>query len=212
MDRKPDGMADAFADEAALREAYGEPSEIVRRKQLPALEKHCRNFIAQSPFLCMATSDAEGRADVSPRGDPPGFVQVLDDHTLLIPDRPGNKRLDSLRNILANPRVGLIFFIPGVNETLRVNGWARIVRDGEALAPLAVNGKAPLSGILVTVEEAYLHCAKALIRSRLWGEDYRVAKGDFPTLGQMLADQVETGRSVSELDAVMEESIRDRLY
>ena len=138
------------------------------KKCIPSLDRHCREFIERSPFLCIGTSGAGGRADVSPRGDPPGFVQVLDDNTLFIPDRPGNNRLDTMTNIIENPNVGLLFLVPGFDDTLRVNGRATIVRD-EALAQAAVvNGKEPKVGIRVEVEEAFLHCAKAFKRSRLW--------------------------------------------
>jgi uncharacterized protein len=200
-----------IGDESGLREIYAEPTPLVRAKCLPALDRHCRNFIALSPFLCLGTASEAG-ADVSPRGDAPGFVQVLDDNTLLIPDRPGNNRLDSLSNLVANPRVGLLFMIPGVDETLRVNGNARIVADEDLLQRCAVNGKAPKSALLVTVREAYLHCAKALIRSRLWHEDYRVERRRLPTLGQMINDQVRNGASAEETDARIEHAYKHNLY
>ena len=196
-------------DELASR--YGEPSDLVKRKVLAKLDRHCRNFIAASPFLVIASADAEGRVDASPRGDAPGFVAVLDERTLALPDRPGNKRLDTLRNLLANPRVGMIFFLPGMNETFRVNGRAEISTDPALLARFAVGGKKPLSVMLVTVEEAFLHCAKALIRSDLWNPEKRIDRKSFPTLGQMVADQIE-GVDAEAADAAVEESIRERLY
>ena len=152
---------------AEIRELYGDPAERAVKKQLPRLEKHSRAFIALSPFLVMATTDPSGRCDASPKGDAPGFVQVLDDETLLIPDRLGNNRVDTIGNLLERPGVGLIFFVPGLNETLRVNGRARVTTDPALLEPLAVNGKVPRSGILVAAEEVYFHCGKALIRSDL---------------------------------------------
>lgn len=203
---------ETISEAAVLRGAYGEPSERAARKVLPTLDRHCRNFIALSPFFCLGTSRADGGADVSPRGDAPGFVRVVDDRTLLIPDRPGNNRLDSMSNIIANPNVGLIFFVPGIEETLRVNGMARVIRDPAALAGFAVNGKVPKAAILVEVREAFLHCAKALKRSRLWQDDYRVARDAFPTLGQIIKDQTQVQISAEEAEERIQEGYRTRLY
>jgi len=139
-----------------LRSRYGEPSENAVRKSLDRLDRHCRRFIALSPFVVLATSGADGRADCSPRGDPPGFVAVLDDRTVLLPDRRGNNRTDSLRNILENPHVGLLFMIPGANETLRLNGRATLTTDPKRLEPLAVRGRAPRSGLLIEAEDVFL--------------------------------------------------------
>lgn len=199
------------ADAAGLRRIYPEPTPRVRRKCLPALDAHCRNFIALSPFLCLGTA-SEGGADVSPRGDAPGFVQVLDDRTLLIPDRPGNNRLDSLGNVAADPRVGLLFMIPGVDETLRVNGSARIVTDEDLLARCAVAGKRPRSALLVDVREAYLHCGKAMIRSRLWHDDYKVERSRLPSLGRMITEQIQDGSNVADAEARIEHSYKHNLY
>jgi PPOX class probable FMN-dependent enzyme len=198
-------------DTDGLRACYGMPSEKVLRKCLPRLDKHCRAFIAHSPFLCLGTTDAEG-TDVSPRGDAPGFVQVLSDSLILIPDRPGNNRLDSLGNILARPQVGLLFMIPGMDETLRVNGTARITTDAKLLAGSTVNGKRPKSGLLVEVREAYLHCGKAMIRSRLWKDDYKIDRKSLPSLGQMITDQVPDGSNVAEVDAHIEQAYKTTLY
>lgn len=207
-------MTDAsdILDARCLGEIYGRPSRLAAVKCIDRLEKHCRNFIALSPFLCLATADAEGRLDVSPRGDAPGFVEVLDDKRLLIPDRRGNNRVDSLTNIVENPRVGLIFMIPGVEETLRVNGAARIVRDPAVLAPLAAQGKVPRSALEVTVEEVMFQCSKALRRSRLWDDDYRIERSVLPTLGQMITDQVADGSSAEEAEALVQKSLRTKLY
>src|SRR5207247_4166811 len=146
----------------------GQPSEVAQKKELTALDAHARTFIARSPFLLLGTADVEGRCDVSPKGDAPGFVRVLDDHHLVIPDRPGNKRLDGMRNLLANPHIGLIFLIPGREETLRVNGRASIVRDEDILESLAARDKRPNVAIAVEVEECFIHCTKAFRRSQLW--------------------------------------------
>jgi PPOX class probable FMN-dependent enzyme len=195
-----------------IREIYGVPMERTIKKQLPRLEKHSRSFIAMSPFLVMATCDAEGRCDASPKGDGPGFVTVIDDETLLIPDRLGNNRVDSIGNILQHPRVGLIFFVPGIRETLRVNGRAQITTDPEVLGPTAVNGKLPRSGILVTADEVYFHCGKALIRSDLWNPEKHVARTDFPSLGIVIADQIGQKVEPKEAEQMTEESYIARLY
>ena len=194
-----------------LRESYGAPSERALKKQLNRLDKHCRDFIARSPFLVIASADPSGRCDASPKGDAPGFVQVIDDTTLLIPDRLGNNRIDTLANLLARPGIGLIFFVPGINETLRVNGRACITTDPALLEPLAVNSKVPRSAILVTAKEIYFHCGKALIRSDLWNPDKRVRRSDFPSLGRILADQIG-GISVEESERYTAESYKTRLY
>lgn len=199
------------ADETDLRTVYAEPSPAAQRKCLQKLDQHCKKFIALSPFFCLGTSSDVG-ADVSPRGDAPGFVQVLDESTLLIPDRPGNNRLDSLTNLLANPRVGLLFLIPRVNETLRVNGEASVVTDPDLLSRCVVNGKVPKSGLLVEVREVYLHCAKALIRARLWHDDYKIERSRLPTLGEMMKDQLQSNASASEIDARIEDGYRKTLY
>jgi PPOX class probable FMN-dependent enzyme len=195
-----------------IREIYGHPMERTVKKQLPRLEKHSRAFIALSPFLVMATCDTEGRCDASPKGDAPGFVTVLDDETLLIPDRLGNNRVDSIGNILQHPRIGLIFFVPGIRETLRVNGRARITTDPALLEPTAVNGKLPRSGILVAADEVYFHCGKALIRSDLWNPEKHVARKDFPSLGIVIAEQIGQKVAPEEAERATEESYVARLY
>ena len=194
-----------------LREVYGAPSERALKKQLSRFDKHCRAFIARSPFLVIASSDPSGRCDASPKGDAPGFVEVLDDETLLIPDRLGNNRVDTIRNVLERPGVGLIFFVPGLNETLRVNGRARIITDAASLEPLAVNGKVPRSGILVSADEIYFHCGKALIRSDLWNPEKQLRRSAFPSLGHILADQIG-GITVEESERLTAESYKTRLY
>lgn len=203
---------DIVEDFREIRERYGEPAERVLKKQLPRLEKHSRAFIALSPLLVMATCDPEGRCDASPKGDAPGFVRVLDDETLLIPDRLGNNRVDSIGNLLKTDGVGLIFFVPGLRETLRVNGRARITTDAALLEPSAVQGKMPRSGILVTIEEVYFHCGKALIRSDLWNPDKFVARSDFPSLGIVIADQIGQRVEPREAERATEDSYRTRLY
>jgi PPOX class probable FMN-dependent enzyme len=205
---KPDtGVADA----QQLRALVGEVHLLAERKVLDRLDRFCRDFIALSPFLVLASSDSEGRADASPRGDGPGFVQVLDEKTLLIPDRRGNNRVDSFGNVLSSPGVGLVFFVPGINETLRVNGRARLTRDEALLEPATVQEKTPKLGLLVEVDEAYFHCGKALIRSKLWAQDAQVERGSFPTLGRIVAEQTRAV-DAAEADANLEEGYRTRLY
>jgi len=202
---------DTIEDVKQLRESYGAPSERALKKQLSRLDKHCRDFIACSPFLVVASADPSGRCDASPKGDAPGFVQVIDDTTLLIPDRLGNNRVDTLANLVERPGIGLIFFVPGINETLRVNGKAMITTDPALLEPLAVNGKIPRSAILVIAEEIYFHCGKALIRSDLWNPDKQIRRSDFPSLGRILADQIG-GISAEESERYTAESYQTRLY
>jgi uncharacterized protein len=202
-----------LGDETALRDLYQPPMELAVLKQLDRLDGHCRNFIAHSPFAVIASTRPGKGADVSPRGDAPGFVQVLDDHTIAIPDRPGNNRLDTMSNIVADAEVGLLFFIPGIDETLRINGSARLSQDPKLLAATAFNGREPRVVIVVTVKEAFLHCGKALIRSKLWREDYRVDKKDFPSLGRMIVEQTKpVNVTVEQADVFVEEGYRNSLY
>ena len=201
----------AVTNDAELREVYRPPAPRAVQKVLDRLDVHCRNFIELSPFCVLSSSNADGQADASPRGDPPGFVKVLDDRTLLLPDRPGNNQVDSLQNIVDNPGVGLLFFVPGMNETLRVKGKAEITTDAELLDPLTVAGKAPLSGLKVTVDEAFLHCGRALIRGRIWDADAQIDRKSYPTYGQVLADQI-AGADAREIDADEDEANRERLY
>jgi PPOX class probable FMN-dependent enzyme len=202
---------DALVDQEALRNHYGTIDPLAKAKIMPKLDPHARAFIARSPFLVLATADADGNVDASPRGDGPGFVAVLDDSTLLLPDRPGNRRVDSFGNILSNPGVGLLFFIPGLPETLRVNGTARVITDATALGPLQVQGKAPVAGLLIAIEESFFHCGKALIRSKLWDANTQMARKDFPGLGQIIADQTRAV-DVEAADTAIEKAYRTTLY
>lgn len=177
--------SETIDDETALRALIGEPTEVVCAKVSVRLNALTRKFIELSPFLCVATSDAHGTCDVSPRGDPRGFVRILDDVTLLVPERPGNKLADSLRNIIANPHVGLLFVIPGVTDTFRVNGRATLTTDAALLAPCVVEGKTPKLGILVDVESAYTQCSKAFLRSHLWDPERFVDRAVLPTNGEI---------------------------
>jgi uncharacterized protein len=194
-----------------LREHYPPAIERARLKVLKHLDAHCRNFIALSPFFCLGSSGSGG-ADVSPRGDRPGFVHVLDDVTLAIPDWPGNNRLDTLENIVENPQVGLLFLIPGVEESLRVNGTASLTIQPELLSRWNVDGKQPRSVMLVTVQEAFFHCGKALIRSRLWKPDALVDRNALPSYGRILKDQIEIGDTAEQMEASIAEAYVKKLY
>jgi PPOX class probable FMN-dependent enzyme len=206
-------VTDCISEETALRGLYQPPMELAILKQLDRLDKHCKNFLAHSPFAVIGSTRPGKGTDVSPRGDAPGFARVVDDYTIAIPDRPGNNRLDTMSNIVADSEIGLLFFIPGIDETLRINGTARLSRDPELLAAAAVNGREPRLIILVTVREAFLHCGKALKRSKLWHEDYRIDKKDFPSLGRMIIEQTKpTNITVEQADVVVEEGYRNNLY
>lgn len=182
-------MSTTITSVAALRALYPEPAGRAVLKQLSELDAHCERFIALSPFVVLATSGAEGRADASPRGGAPGFVKLRDARTLLIPDAPGNNRLDSLENIVTSGQVGLLFMIPGINETLRVNGTAVLSLDPAEIAACTDERRAPKVVIRVRVQEAYLHCAKAFMRSGLWKPESQVARDSLPSMGRMMADQ-----------------------
>lgn len=175
---------------AQLRTLYSQPIERAVLKELTYLHAHHKRFIALSPFLAISSTGPDGHGDVSPRGEQPGFVHVLGDTTLAIPDRPGNNRLDTLSNVLANPNVGLLFLLPGVSEILRVNGEAELRDDAELTARFAVNGREPRLVIVVRVKQAYLHCAKAIMRSALWDERTKAPRGTLPSMGEMLRDQI----------------------
>ena len=184
-DRSHPRTTQIIQTEAELRALIGAPAALTCAKISPQLNALTRQFIERSPFIGIATSDATGNCDLSPRGDPAGFVRILDERTLLIPERPGNRIADSLCNLLANPRIGLLFFIPGVTETFRVNGRATLTVDAALLAASAVDGKPPLLGILVDIDEAYTQCSKALLRSRLWDSALHVDPALMPTGGQI---------------------------
>jgi hypothetical protein len=202
-----------ITSEAELRALVGTPSDLARKKQLDHIDQHARGFIARSPFLLLATSDAQGRCDVSPKGDPAGFVKVIDDKHLVIPDRPGNKRLDGLTNILANPHVGIIFLLPGKDETLRVNGRAWITRDEDVLAKMEINGKRPLTGIGVEVEELFFHCAKAFRRSLLWQPEQWGDLSDMPGPARIFFDMAKpTDVTIEQLQERLEDGYKNKLY
>lgn len=198
--------------ESDLREIYKQPGAGASAKCLAKLDIHSQRFIELSPFACFGTSAPNGLGDVTPRGGEPGFVHVLTPTHLGMPDRPGNNRLDSLTNILKNPGVGLLFFIPGFEDTLRVNGTAQITTDQTLMQRFAANGKLPLSVIVIEVKEVYLHCAKALRRSGLWRLESQVDRRTFPTAGTIYRDQLALEKAASEIDQALEKDARERLY
>ena len=204
-----------ISDERTLRSQFSELSPLAAKKCLSALDRHAQDFIKRSPFLCLGTQNADGKADVSPRGDPAGFVKVLDPQTLAIPDRPGNNRLDSLANIVANPNVGLLFLVPGFDETLRVNGTATLVTDPDLLKTMSVRDRAPKLTIVVSVSEVFLHCAKAFRRSHLWDPEHFQDRSEMPSLSRIILDQTTGAPNDAEmqkLDAELEETYRKTLY
>jgi PPOX class probable FMN-dependent enzyme len=190
-----------IASQEELRRHYKAPHDPAVRKELRKLDHHCRRFIENSPFVLIGSSDGKGNADVTPKGDRPGFVAILDETTIAIPDRPGNNRLDTWENVIVNPAVGLLFLIPGMNETLRINGEARITVDGTLRERLAVDGKAPVTVAIVSVKAAYMHCAKAFMRSELWKPESWRDRASMPTLGQILNDQLALADSAEKTDA-----------
>ena len=198
---------------AALVASYAAVSKTAAIKDIGRIDAHMGRFIALSPMCLIATADATGKQDITPRGDPPGAFKVLDERTIALADRPGNNRLDTLKNLLENPEIALIFLVPGVNETVRVAGTARLSIDADLLASMVVQGKAPKCAIVVTVRQAYLHCAKALLRSRLWEPDYVQPKGTFPSISRMVGDQIgltEEEKKVAE--ARTERSNKEALW
>ena len=198
--------------DAELTELLGEAHQLAKEKVIGALDEHSRGFIARSPFTIVSTADAQGRQDVSPKGDAPGFVHVLDDTTFLIPERLGNKLAFTYRNILQNPHIGVLFLVPGNGETLRVNGTAQIIRDPDLLEPMAVRGKAPQLGLAVTTQEVFLHCAKCIIRSDLWSPESWPDLTGLPSFAQILKDQRNPKESVEELQALLDNDYVNELY
>lgn len=204
------------ADEQALRGLFEATHTLASLKCLDRLDGHAKEFIRRAPFLCIGTQNLDGKADVSPRGDPCGFVQILDERTLAIPDRPGNNRLDSLSNIIANPSVGLLFIIPGFDDTLRVNGRAALVTDPELLESMRVNNRIPKVAIVVKVQEAFLHCAKAFRRSKLWDPEHFQDRKEMPSLAKIILDQTtgapEDEAEMREIDQGLEEDYKNSMY
>jgi hypothetical protein len=195
-----------------LREIYRRPSPLAFSKQLDHLDEHCRTFIAHSPFVVMGTADDAGNCDVSPKGGPPGFVAVLDERTLAMPDMYGNNRLDSLQNLVANAGIGMLFLIPGVDETLRVNGRASITTAPATLEAATVGGRVPKAAVQVEVQEAYIHCAKALRRGSVWQPEDWPDTSDMPSAACMLRDHMGIEASADDVGAYLEDSYRKTMW
>jgi hypothetical protein len=198
-------------DAETLRAQFGAVGPLAAGKVLDHIDDYGRRFIALSPFLVLASADAAGNLDASPRGDAPGFVAVPDARTLVIPDRRGNNRVDTFLNLLERPGVGLIFLVPGINETLRVNGTAAMTQDPALLEPLSAHGKVPAAGLVVRVREAFFHCGKATIRAQLWDPAHHVERSTFPSLGRILAEQTAAA-DVADAEATIADAYRTRLY
>jgi PPOX class probable FMN-dependent enzyme len=201
-----------LSDVSELRPLYNNPSVMVIEKQIDRIDPHCRNFIGRSPLVMVSSIDPLRGMDISPRGDPPGFVKILDEHHLAIPDRPGNNRLDTIENLLANPNIGLLFMIPGIAEVLRINGTARLTGAPPLLESMAVNGTSPKLAIVVKVSEVFLHCARAFMRARLWSDDYRLERRQLPTLGRMIVEQAKSAELTVEAAEARIEAAYGRLY
>lgn len=210
---KPDYV---IVDEQALRDLFPATHPLSILKCQTSIDRHAREFIRRSPFLCIGTQSADGKADVSPRGDPAGSVMILDDTTLAIPERPGNNRLDTLANIIANPNVGLLFFIPGFDDTLRVNGQASLVVDPDILASMSVDGRAPRLAIVVRVNEVFIHCAKAFRRSQLWNPDHFQDRSEMPSIAKIILDQTNGAPSdpveMRKIEDEIEEDYKKTLF
>lgn len=204
-------FADTIATEDELRALYERPRQRSLDKEIDRLDHNCRAFIAHSPLVLVATTSADGLCDASPRGGVPGWVAVLDDERLLLPDDRGNNRLDSLSNIVATEQIGLLFLVPGRRETLRVNGQAWITTDPEVLARAPLNGKLPPAGIGVQVRTAFLQCGKALIRSRLWEPEAWPDLDQLPPTAEIMRDHGVPGSTVEDMEAVTRESYTQRL-
>lgn len=205
-----------ITDEQSLRSQFQATHKLAALKLLKSLDKHAKAFIERSPFLCIGTQNMDGKADVSPRGDPVGFVKILDKNTLAIPDRPGNNRLDTQANIIANPSVGLLFMIPGYDDTLRVNGQAVLTNDPEVLKSMSVNDRTPKIAIVIKVTEVFMHCAKAFRRSHLWDPDHIQDRREMPSLMNIMLDQTTGAPSQDEemrkLDDDLEEGYKKSMY
>ena len=208
-----DRFTDQIRSAEELATIIGTPSAFSLKKELNALDEHMRRFISHSPFVVIGTHSASGRCDASPRGDAPGFVHVTDDSTLLIPERPGNRRVDTLRNILETGRIGVLFLVPGVGETLRVNGRAAIIRDETWLSLLSAQGKRPLVAIAVAVDECFLQCAKALLRSKLWEPHDRPDSRSLPCAAEMFNDHVQMPEyDAAKIQALLDGAYKNNLY
>jgi hypothetical protein len=207
----PPTFRQVLSTEAEIEDVLGNPNPKVLAKVTTSLDDLCRAFIAKSPFVIVASSDSAGRIDVSPKGDPPGFVRVLDERTLAIPERPGNRRADTFRNVLQNPRVGLMFIVPDKGETLRISGTAQIVRDSWVREMMIEAGRIPELALVVAVEEVFFHCTKCMVRSRIWRPETWNASG-LTSIGEAMVVHGQLDLSVAEMTAIAENDEKTRLY
>jgi uncharacterized protein len=200
---------EVIATRERLRKLTKQPSHRANNKIISHVDEICRRFIAACPFVLVASRGADGRIDVSPKGDPHGFVHVLDETTLAIPDRPGNHRLDTFENLLTHPEIGLLFLIPGNGDTLRVSGKGKIVRDRSLQDRLAVNGKPPELVLVVTVEQAFMHCPKCVVRSRLWTPEHWPDRSNVPTLAEAIMAHAKPPETAAEVRAIIDDHNAD---
>ena len=203
---------DIVENEAELRKVMGKPNPVAVQKTIDFLDANCRTFIARSPYMLVASSDGQGAIDVSPKGDPAGFVHILDDHTLVIPERPGNQRADTFTNVLKHPHIGLIFLVPTRKETLRVSGRAQVIKDSALLQTMAIKGETPKLGLALHVERAFFHCGKSVARSGLWRADNWADANDLPSLAQIIFDIKEVKVPKVVLKAAISMDEKTRLY
>lgn len=205
-------FADTITTVEQLREVLDPPSVFVTDKESPTLDEHCRDFIGRSPFILIASTDGEGRVDISPKGDPPGFVRILDDTTIAIPDRPGNHRADTFENVLVHPYVSVIFLVPGTKYTLRIRGRATIVRDLELRESMAVNGRAPELALVIELSTSYFHCGKCIIRSKLWSSADGIETTDERLLAESMADNLDIPVTLDQMQEIILDDEVKRLY
>ena len=203
---------EVITTEEEFRKIMGHPSELVTRKTINFIDENCESFIKQSPFIAIASADLKGNFDISPKGDPSGFVKILDNKTLAIPDRLGNRRADTFMNILQNPKVGLIFLIPGVKETLRISGTAQIITDTKIRELLVYKNKLPNLVMIIHVEEVFMHCAKCIIRSKIWASNNASDLSKVPTLAKSMVDNGKLQKSYEEMNEIIKNDENTRLY
>jgi len=207
-----DARGQSVTDVEKLTGIVGEPGPLVANKEMFEMDGYFLQYLSLCPLLCISSADAEGYQDVSPRGDPPGFVKALDNRTVLIPDRKGNRRVDTMKIILENPKVGLILLVPGIEEIVRINGSAKITEDLALLAQCGVNGVVPPLGIVVELDSIFFHCAKAIKRSKLWDPGTPIHRTEFPPFGQIVRDQRMPNADVAETEEKIQQEYKDRMY
>ncbi|MBP01610.1 MAG: pyridoxamine 5'-phosphate oxidase [Rhodospirillaceae bacterium] len=214
MSNKPLNINEKYSitDKISLENYYDPPLEIAKSIMLNSLDKYHILYIKKSPFICIATTDADGQPTISPKGDKPGFTEIIDNNTLIIPDRIGNNKLESLHNLVENPKIGLIFMVPGAKETLRISGTAQITTDKKLLKFGQIGGKTVKAGLIVHITKCYFHCGKAIIRSKLWNEESKISKGTLPSFGKIINEQAKLQESVKSSDDLVTHVYKNELY